>query len=342
MNGDTLFLAPEHLGWLVLVPFFVAFTWVAGRNREGRLRAVVGATRLRELSAEWSRDRRKRRLILASCGLAAAALALAQPTWGEPEPPPAPRGTDLVLCLDVSRSMRARDLAASSRLTRAREEISELVDQLGGDRLGLVVFAGEAKILSPLTRDADAIATLATAADELSVGRGGTDLGAAIELARGMFRAAESERAAIVVLSDGEDHGGGGRAAAQAAREAGLRVHCIGLGTEGGAKIPLDPEEGGGFLRDASGVEVVTALLPADLRSIAEAGGGLYVDAARGRRVLATLWRGRVAGQKLATSSAGDASGTRPQPANRYFWPLLLALIFWALDFSLTERGSRS
>lgn len=245
----------------------------------------------------------RRRFALVATGLLLALVAILGPVWGSAEGDV--QGADIVVCLDVSRSMLARDVDPD-RLTRAKAEIKELAGRARGDRLGLVVFAGEARAMVPLTEDMASFSELVDLADPTSVGRGGTDLGAALETALDVL---QGRQGSVLLFTDGEDLGGRGLAAARLLEERGVAVHCVGLGTELGSKITTD----GGFLRGRSGEDVVSAMDATGLRAIAEATGGTF-------------------GGEAPELSVTRRTGKSELRENRYQWPLAVAVLLWLLD----------
>jgi Ca-activated chloride channel family protein len=304
---------------LALAPLLWAALLVLDRARARRLDRLLGGRAPARGGARRARRRGAGRA-LAATGLLlalAAALDAAPAAVGG-----GAGGPDVVLCLDVSRSMLATDLAPD-RLGRARGEIRALAEHAKGDRIGLVVFAGEARPLVPLTRDLRSLAEMALAADPLSVKKGGTDLGAALDAALALL--GDRRPAAIVLVTDGEDLGGSGLEAARRCALRGVAVHCLGLGTALGGKIA----EGGAFLKDRSGAEVVSALDPAGLRRIAEAAGGAFVE----NGSLSRLWDAEIAAPERPAGDAGDGGD--------YRWPLSLAVLLWLVDLSLGERRRR-
>lgn len=250
-----------------------------------------------------------RRFALAIAGLLLAVVAILGPAWGFAASDV--KGADVVLCLDVSRSMLARDVEPD-RLSRAKSDIRALAADAKGDRLGLVIFAGEARVLVPLTEDMASFGELLDLADETAVGRGGTDLGAALEAALG---ALGGRQGAIVLFTDGEDLGGRGLAAAKLLAERGITVHCVGVGTELGSKIAT----GGGFVRAPSGEDVVSALDAAGLSAIARATGGKFGDHP----------------PSISVARRASASDRRE---NRYQWFLAPGLLLWLFDLARRRR----
>jgi len=327
--GADLFLTPERWPVLLLVPAVALLLFALDRARARRLVRVLGP-RAGALTSDLGHGRRRVRRWLFVAALSLALLAVLQPAWGEGSRTVTRRGVDLVICLDVSRSMLARDLAPD-RLGRAQAEIRELAERAAGDRMALVLFAGEAVLAVPLTEDLRSFVELAELASPLSVPRGGTDLGAAIRTARENFEGPAGPHEAILVLTDGGDHEGGGlRAAVAAAAERNLTVHGVGFGSERGAKIPVD----GAFLRDRSGGDVVTRMDAASLTRITEATGGSFVSAAVTQRPLVSLYEERI----LPMARTSFEAERRRERENRFQWPLMLGFALWILMLCVSEK----
>ncbi|MHC4471636.1 MAG: VWA domain-containing protein [Planctomycetota bacterium] len=328
-----------HLAWpgalpiLLLVPVVFLLLLALDHARARRARRAFGP-RAPVLAAELSQGRRRTKRALFVAALLLALFAVLQPSWGEGAAGE-PRGVDIVVCLDVSRSMLARDLEPS-RLVRARREIRALAERAAGDRLGLVVFAGEARLAVPLTRDLRSFAELSDLAGPLSVPRGGTDLGAALRTALTTLEGRSGEPGVVLLLTDGDDSGGRGAIAAEASRERDTIVHCVGFGSSLGAKIPVEAGRGEEFLRDRAGREVVSALDAASLEKIAEVTGGEFVDTGAGPGQLVALYERSI----LPMARELTEDGEREKRENRFQWPLLLAILLWTLDLGVSERRS--
>lgn len=331
MNISDALLLPGALPLLLLAPAAALVLWGLDRLRRRRLRLAVGPRFAQE--ADLQRGRRRARRLLFAAALFFATAAVLQPAWGESARAVERRGVDMVICLDVSRSMLAQD-TAPDRLERAREEIRRLAERASGDRMGLVVFAGEARLFVPLTRDLTSLAEMVDLADPLSVGRGGTDLAGALETAAAALVAKSTAPAVILLLTDGDDRDGRGLAAARACAEQGITVHAIGLGSKRGAKIPIATETGEEFLKDRAGADVVTALDGASLRRIADAAGGVYREANADDVSLVPLYEERV----LPMARARFSDDEKKERENRFQWPLLIAFLLWMMDLCLSER----
>ena len=315
------FLAwPEGWPWLLTLP--VAW-WLLGfleRRRDRRLLGSAGARAWSMVSGLDSRYRRGRRWC-AWIALAAALIALLQPRFGVRERDVEQRGIDILIALDVSRSMWARDLSPD-RLTVAKAAIRRLTEVATGNRMGLVVFAGEARLSVPLTRDLETFAELAELVDPLSVPTGGTDLGAALERALQALEGRTGAHETVLLLTDGEDHEGRGREVARACRERGIVVHTVGFGSVMGSKVTITDERGEEFLRDRGGDEVISAMDPLTLRALADETEGTFVSADRVADPLVSVYRDAI----VNMARRAFESERKEEKTNRYRWALAIAL----------------
>lgn len=326
------FLAPQAAWLLLLAPCLWLVLALLDRGRERRLESALGA-RAPILAAERDPARRRLARRLCAAGLFLALLALLQPAFGESEEAGAQRGVDLLVCLDVSRSMLADDLPPN-RLERAKREILALAERARGDRLALLLFAGEARLVVPLTQDLAVFGEHLRVADPASVARGGSDLGAALERALEHFEGAIGRHEAVLLFSDGEDHEGRALAAARLLGQRGIAVHCVGLGSARGAKIVVEGAGGRELLRDRTGAEVVSALDAPALRAIAAASGGSFHDAGAMPELAARLYEREI----LPMARKAFEEERRRERPSRFQWPLGLALALWMLERGIGER----
>ncbi|MGE3174751.1 MAG: VWA domain-containing protein [Planctomycetota bacterium] len=263
--------------------------------------------------------------LIAGLGL----LCWCDPRYGDEEIPLERRGLDVIFCLDTSRSMLAADLEPD-RLSRARADIAAVLPELqGGDRAGLVVFAGQARTWIPLTHDTASFRGLLDEVDTTVVPVGGTDLAAALRRAAELAQPDEAQTTVVVLLTDGEDLEGAGRQAAHELREGGLRVYAVGYGSMLGSKITLDQDGTERFLRDRSGDEVVSRLDVDGLSALAEATGGEFVRADAMALPVRQLYKKRIAPLQKRTFEQATEIAKKP----RYQWVLLplLALLLYEL-----------
>lgn len=335
MNTLALFAEPGRWPILFAAPLALVALRLADRRRARRVATLVGP-RANRLAPDPSPRRTAGRSALLALGLLLALASTLHPVFGDATRADDERGVDLVVALDVSRSMLARDVAPD-RLTRAHEEIRALCRRARGDRLALVAFAGEARTVVPLTRDLETLAELSDQTDPLAVRRGGTDLGAALEAAMGLLPADADRHAAILLVTDGEDLGGRGLATAERCRARGIEVHALGLGTGLGSKIALALDDGEAFLTDRGGAAVVSARDAAGLERIAGATGGSYLGAGAKASGLVSLYEERI----LPRARASNGNDARRRRENRYQWPLAGAFLCLLAALALPDRRRR-
>jgi Ca-activated chloride channel family protein len=274
--------------------------------------------------------RARLRVMLASLALLLGAFALTGPVRGYSLQEVERAGHDVVVVIDTSRSMLVQDVRPD-RLTRAKREVRGFLQRLEGDRVGLLAFAGDVREVAPLTHDRR---TLEHFVDTLSPRDnlvGGTNLGAALEKAVALFDGRSGAHEAIVVITDGEDLEARGLEVARTAAEKGIRIYVVGMGTEAGGKIP---DEMRGFVRDETGMEVVSALDGSTLREIAEVTGGDYLSISDAVLPLEELYEKRIT--RLDTRELW--AGKLRVPHDRYQWPLVVALGCMLLESALRER----
>lgn len=285
------FVTLQALFTLLLVPGIALLYWSASRARTRALEEFGESPLVQKLSASVNRRGRiwKAGLVLSAMGL--LALALARPLFGTRVETVKTQGRDILVALDVSKSMLAEDLAPN-RLERAKLEIGRLVRGLDGDRIGLVAFAGDAFVQSPLTADYGAALMFLNSMDTDLLSVQGTNMGIALTTALDAFdEGASRDQRVLVVVTDGEDHEGEIDDALQRAQQAGVQIHTVGIGSPDGVPIPDFDGNGRrtGFMRDDDGNVVTTRLVEGPLRQIAEATGGRYVPAYSGTTALQGL-----------------------------------------------------
>lgn len=268
----------EALLALLLVPALAAFLWLALRRKQRALDRFGESELVKQLAATVNRRGAVAKRILLVVAVALLAIALARPQFGTRVETVRREGQDIVVALDVSNSMLAEDIAPN-RLNRAKLAVARLIDRLEGDRIGLVAFAGEAFVQSPLTLDYAAARLFLNAMEPDLVPVQGTNLGAALDVSLGAFDEQERQYRVLIVITDGEDHEGAIDEALASASKSGIKIHAVGIGSPEGVPIP-DFDEAGrrrGFKRDAEGNVVTTKLDEATLRHIADETGGSYV-----------------------------------------------------------------
>ena len=322
---------PLWLWALLLLPVLAAAeVWAVRRDRDRTARLVSRALWgrvLRTPHEAW----RFVRLALLLTGAAGLIVALAQPRWGLVREKLEREGVDVVLVADTSASMGVEDVQPN-RFFVAKAALSSLLDRLEGSRFALVALEGEAYPLMPLTLDADAVGLFLETMEPGIVPTPGTSLGAGLTKALDMFVDKNRNNKVIVLVSDGEDLEGEVESAVRKAKEAGVIVHTVGVGTSAGAPVPDVDRDGNraGFKKDENGTVVVSKLNEANLKEIAQATGGQYVRVSAANP---SAWQ-------LASAIEGMEQRTLAQEYSyrrkeRFQWPLGIGLVALSLGLLL-------
>lgn len=317
------------LGGPVMVLFFLID--LAWRNR-ALARFASGSTLVRMVPgvSNW---RIVLRFLLVRHGLAFVVIALAAPQYGTRIAEVKSEGIDLVVAVDVSNSMACEDLKPS-RMEAARRALSQLIERLQGDRLGIVVFAGDAFVQLPITVDRSAAKLFLSSVGMNSVGTQGTAIGAAIELAQQSFDKESAASKAIIVITDGENHEDDALGAARRAAAEGIVVHTIGMGTTQGGPLPIRRNgQVTGFRKDNNGNTVVSRLDEEMLRRIAAEGNGVFVRATDNSSGITELVEQL---KSLDQTEAGTYRYTAHE--DQYLWPLGIGFILLLLGMALSEQ----
>ena len=264
---------PIYLWLLLLVPVLVLVALLGHRKRKKQLKAFGDPELLKDLMPDVSAYRPWVKLGLAVFAFALLVVMLARPQMGTKITHEKRNGIEAVIAIDVSNSMMAQDVVPS-RLEKSKLLIENLVDHFTHDRIGLVVFAGDAFVQLPITTDYVSAKMFLQNIDPSLVATQGTDIAKAINLSMRSFSQQKDIGKAVIVITDGEDHEGGALEAAKAANDKGVRVFILGIGSTKGAPIPLQE---GGYLTDRSGQTVLTALNETMCKEIAQAGKGTYI-----------------------------------------------------------------
>ena len=264
---------PIYLWLLLLVPVLVLVALLGHRKRKKQLKAFGEPELLKDLMPDVSAYRPWVKLGLAVFAFALLVVMLARPQMGTKITHEKRNGIEAVIAIDVSNSMMAQDVVPS-RLEKSKLLIENLVDHFTHDRIGLVVFAGDAFVQLPITTDYVSAKMFLQNIDPSLVATQGTDIAKALNLSMRSFSQQKDIGKAVIVITDGEDHEGGALEAAKAANDKGVRVFILGIGNTKGAPIPLQE---GGYLTDRNGQTVLTALNETMCKEIAQAGKGTYI-----------------------------------------------------------------
>lgn len=280
---DSVFL------WLLMIiPFLIALVWWRGRGIKRIQEQYFDRDLFQSLRKGFWEMGNSIKTALMITGFVFIIVSLAGPKIGTEVREVKRRGVDMLIALDLSASMNAEDVRPS-RLDKAKFEIRRLIDRLKGDRVGLVVFTGEAYLQSPMTLDYSALLLFLEIVDTDQMPSSATDFKAAMETSLAAFESLEesaSEAAKVLlIISDGEDHGQSYDESLENLIDSNISIYTLGIGTQEGTTIPLYEEETGqliGYKRDREGRVVTTSLQTTVLRQIASTGGGNYYSIERG------------------------------------------------------------
>ncbi|MBQ9471380.1 MAG: VWA domain-containing protein [Bacteroidales bacterium] len=327
------FSNPEYLYLMLLAPVALLLYMYTARRQRHQIEQLGSYATITSLMPGRSAGRGWLKATLVALAMPALSVALAGPQFGSKLTEVKHRGVELIIALDVSNSMLAQDLQPN-RIERAKQAIAQLVDKLAGDRIGLIVFAGDAYMQLPITNDYASAKMFLSSISPGMVSKQGTDMGSAIALAMSSFPPDGKTGRAIIVISDGENHEGDPLGAVQQAAERGVVVHTIGIGSPDGAPIPLGP--GGSFLKDDEGRVVVSRLDEETLSKVAVMGNGRYVRATNAQIGLLPLF------EHISKMQRAETSDRVYSDYNEQFqYAIGLALLLLLLEFVVLERKNR-
>lgn len=270
------FANSEYLYLLLLIPVLAIIYALVARRRRHLLAKFGNLELLQGLMPDFSRGRLRLKFVLYLLAFACVVLAAARPQFGSKLREEKSKGVEMMLVVDVSNSMLAEDFEPN-RLERTKYAIGKLFEGLHQERVGLVAFAGEPKVQLPITSDYRMAQAFAKRLSPSLVGEQGTAIGKALQLATLSFSSQSEQSRVIVLITDGENHEDDAVEAARVAKEQGIRIYTIGIGTPEGAPIKIDGE----FVKDEDGQMVVSKLGEQMLEQIASITDGAYVRATK-------------------------------------------------------------
>ena len=328
------FGAPIWFWALLAIPVLAVLFARAEQRGVTKLREFVSPRLLPQLAATVNRSRRVLRFALLMLGLALAIVSLARPQWGYIYEDVKRKGLDLLFAVDTSRSMLSNDVQPN-RLERVKLAAQDLVNQLQGDRVGLIAFAGRAFLQAPLTIDYEAAVESINDLDTKTIPEGGTNISEAINLAVNTFGKSAAGNRALIIFTDGEELNGDAAKTAKSAADAGVRIFTVGVGTPQGSLIPINSDDGGtAFVKDSAGQVVKSKLDEKRLHEIAQISGGFYLHLDDGPRTMSQLYS-----QGLANMKAADIDARLGRkPIERYEWPLGAAMLALTMSILIGER----
>lgn len=328
----------EHIIYfygLLAIPIMLLLVIWYFVSRKNKLKKLGDANLISSLIPYSSKRKRIVKVVLFILGFSSLIVAICNLQTGSKLTEVKREGADIIVCLDVSNSMLAQDLSPN-RLTRAKYALEKMIDNLQGDRLGLIIFAGEAYVQLPITTDYSAAKLFLESIGPGMVPVQGTNIEAAIEKAGESFSNDEGKNRAIILITDGENHSSEAIAAAEKSGKSGIMINTIGIGSEKGVPIPLI--ENGvikGYRKDRDGQTVITKLNSDVLKIIAGKANGVYVQASQ-----ADIGLNAVLDKIGELDKAQLENKMYTDYEDQFQWFLGLALIFLFIEFLISERVS--
>lgn len=335
---------PAALQLLWWIPVLTVLGVMITKRRAKQFSTQISAKLLPLLTSSTSSKKRRFKLVLEFAVLALFAVALARPQSGESKQKVKSEGVEVMMLVDVSQSMLSEDVRPS-RLELAKSELNRFVELSGGDKIGLVAFAGSAVTLSPLTNDKSALKMFLDSMSTTAVTTQGTDFKRALQEAKTAFERGGVDPGddgqvarLILIASDGEDNEPGAMDLAKELAANGVRIFTLSFGTERGGQIPMRDERGNlvGYLRDKTGKEVISKVNDTTLRELAEVGKGQFYQVTFGSGTVKSLL-GDLA--RLQKAQFDDAEVTSYNEDYQVY--LALAILLALIEIAFSERKSK-
>ena len=326
----------EYLSALALIPLFMMIFIVIVFSRKKSLQRFGEAELVNRLMPDASTRKPVIKFILLMIAYAFIVLGVAGPRIGIRLQETKRAGSEIIIALDVSNSMMAEDIQPN-RLERAKQAVSRLIDRLGDNRIGLIVFAGEAYTQLPITSDYVSAKMFLSAISTESVPVQGTAIGAAINLAVNSFSPASEAGKAIIIITDGENHEDDPVKAAEEAAKRGISVHAVGVGSTQGSPIPLRPRNGQrDFMRDRAGNVVMTRLDENTLQEMTIEGNGIYI-----RATTANMGLNNILDEINKLDKSEYDAKIYTDFAEMFQWFFGVALVFLLSELFISNRKNR-
>lgn len=329
------FANPDFLYLLLLLPAIVLLYIINSLRKKRALKRLGDMNLVKGLVPELSRLRPVLKFILLLTAIAMSIIMIARPQFGSRIADVKKQGVEVIIALDVSNSMLAEDIQPD-RLTRAKQAISRLVDNLDNDKIGLIVFAGDAYIQIPLTTDYISAKMFLSAINPNIVPKQGTAIGSAIALGIRSFSPGEGKSKAMIIITDGENHEDDPVKEAEEAAKQGIIIHTIGIGSTAGVPIPVINNGRKDYLKDENGSTVISKLDEDILKKIALSTNGNYVRASNSNIGLDEIY------SDITKMKKQDLESTMYTEYNDQFQIFAaLALFMLVADFIIMERKNR-
>lgn len=328
---------PTYFIYLLLIPvlftvFLLVFWWKKRTQKKFAIEEL-----LKRLSPEKSPFKAVLKMIVFLIGLAFLIVSLANPKMGTKIETVKRQGVDIVFALDVSKSMLAEDIAPN-RLDKSKQIISKIIDKLGSDRIGIIIYAGNAFPLLPITTDHGAAKMFLQSANPNMVSSQGTAINEAIKLATSYYDNDEQTNRFLFIISDGEDHQEDASSGIAQATKDGIKTYTIGVGTEKGGPIPIKDKYGvlQSYKKDSKGETVITKMNPKTLEDIAEGGNGKYILGNKTQKTVDYVEKLLIKAEKSEFEST-----TLSDYKDQFQWFIGFGLLFLIIDAFMFEKKTK-
>lgn len=326
---------PIYFYAFIALPVMLILVLIYFIGQKRKLSRLGDSSLIKQLTPYSAKRKRIFKVILFMLAFSSLILAICNLQTGSKLTEVKREGADIIVCIDVSNSMLAQDLQPN-RLTRAKYALEKMIDAMEGDRLGLIIFAGEAYVQLPITSDYSAAKLFLESINTGMVPVQGTNLEAAISKAVESFGTDEGKNKAIILITDGENHESEAIEAAEACGKKGIMINTIGIGSEKGVPIPIvENGQVKGYRKDRQGQTVVTKLNSNLLKTIAGKANGVYVQASQ-----ADVGLGAVMSKIAELDKAQIESKMYTDYEDQFQWFIGLALILFFIEFMVSERLS--
>ena len=325
--------SPIYFYLFALIPLVVAFFLFNLYWKRKQQAAFADLALFEKLSPEQSVFKSSLKLLITIAAISMVIIALVNPKMGTKMETVKRQGIDIVFAIDISKSMLAQDIAPS-RLEKTKQLVSQIINQLGNDRVGIVGYAGSAYPVLPMTTDYSIAKMYLQSMNTNMVSSQGTAFNYAIKLSVDYFYIKDTSKL-IILVSDGEDHGDGAEEAIEMAKEKGVRIVTIGVGTEKGALIPLKDSKGNisGYKKDQNGENVITKLYPAVLQNIANQTKSKYIVGGATKEVVEEVKKAldKIEKSEFESQQIADFE-------SQYQWFLAFGFLLLLADIFLLEK----
>lgn len=329
------FANPDFLYLLLLLPVLILLYLLNEIRKKKAINRIGDTNLVRSLIPELSRIRYLIKFIFQLVAFTAGIIILARPQFGSKIEDVKKQGVEVIIALDVSNSMLAEDIQPD-RLTRAKQAISRLVDKLENDKIGLIVFAGDAYTQIPVTTDYISAKMFLSTINPNMVPKQGTSISSAIDLGIRSFSPGDNKSKALIIITDGENHEDDPMAKAEEAAKAGIVIYTIGIGSMEGVPVPVVTNGKKDFLKDVDGNTVITKLDEDVLKKVALSANGSYVRASNSNIGLDQVFNEI---RKMKTDELESTMYTEYNDQFQIF--AAIAFFFLMIDFIIMDRKNR-